>query len=73
MDRVDPVTMTDLGEQLRSADGEALRSALVARLDALIADIARETSVGVSGPEFTKLQKIDQAARTARQIVDIYR
>lgn len=70
---LDPLTMTDLGEQLRSADGDAVRLDVVARLDALIADIARQTAAGVVSDEFNRLQKIDRAARTAREIVTVCR
>ncbi len=70
---LDPLTMTDLGEQLRSADGEAVRRDVSARLDALIADIARQTAAGVVSDEFNRLQKIDRAARAAREIVTVCR
>lgn len=70
---LDPVTMTDLGEQLRSAEGEAVRADIVARFEALSASIARTLSTGVAGSEFSRLQTIDLAAKTARQIVADYR
>jgi hypothetical protein len=69
---VDAGALTDLGEQLRSPDGGALRDQVTARFDRIIRQVQDAMATGVSVDEYGRLRRIQRAVETARQVVGSY-
>jgi hypothetical protein len=61
--------MTDIEEALRGPDGQAVRAALMARLDQRSAEFAAKLKSGLPPAEYGRADAIAKALAAAREIV----
>ncbi len=64
--------MTDLEEALNSPDGPAIRDALMARFDDLIAQASNEIAAGLAPDQFAGTQALATALAAARQVLAVH-
>ena len=71
MDRAQPEIfgMTDLEDRLWAEDGQEVRRAVVARLDALLGRVSAEIDAGLTPSQYASADLIRIALATARDVM----
>jgi hypothetical protein len=64
--------MTDLEEKLNGADGEAVRNAVVKRLDGLLDQTTAEIRAGLAPGSYSRAEAVASALAAAREIMNAY-
>jgi len=64
--------MTDLEEKLNGADGEAVRNAVIKRLDGLLDQTMAELRAGLAPGSYSRAEAVASALAAAREIMNAY-